>query len=325
MPHNLLLAFDIGGTKLAVGIAPVARFRQTGTFDALVKEPIPLPGTPDVVTQRLVKIGRQLLAESNGQLAGIGISIGGPLDHLTGTVLNFPHLPGWRNIPLRQQLSEAFGAPAGLDNDANVGALAEHRLGAGKGAMSMVYLTISTGIGGGVIVNGKLHHGVASGAGEVGHITVQTDGPRCACGNHGCLETMASGTAIARRAGQALADYPEQGAVLRQMLGAQSAPTAQQVFAAAAAGDQLARMLWEQTAKYLAIGLGSIIHLLAPQTIVLGGGVAQTGEGLLDPVRRNLANHVFYIPLASIQLLPAALGHNSAVIGAGLLATELLN
>ncbi|MCC7437698.1 MAG: ROK family protein [Armatimonadetes bacterium] len=324
MPHNLLLAFDIGGTKLAVGIAQIAQFRQTGTFDMLVKEPIPSPGTPDVVVQRLMEIGRQLIANANGQLAGIGISIGGPLDHLTGTVLNFPHLPGWLNIPLRQQLSEAFGAPAWLDNDANLGALAEHRLGAGKGADTMVYLTISTGIGGGVIVNGKLHHGVASGAGEMGHITVQTDGPRCACGNHGCLETMASGTAIARRAGHALSAYPERGGVLRQMLGAQSQPTAQQVFAAAAAGDQLAQELWEETAKYLAIGLGSIIHVLAPEVIVLGGGVAQTGEGLLDPVRRNLANHVFYIPLPSIQVLPAALGHNSAVIGAGLLAAERL-
>ena len=130
MPHNLLLAFDIGGTKLAVGIAPIVQFRQTGTFDALVKEPIPSPGTPDVVAQRLLEIGRQLIANANGQLAGIGISIGGPLDHLTGTVLNFPHLPGWLNIPLCQQLSEAFGVSAWLDNDANVGALAEHRLGA---------------------------------------------------------------------------------------------------------------------------------------------------------------------------------------------------
>lgn len=326
MPHHLLLAFDIGGTKLAVGIAQVEQFRETGVFDALVKELIPSPGTPDVVIQRLIEIGKELLEKSDGQLAGIGISIGGPLDHVTGTVLNFPHLPGWLNIPLRQQLSETFGVPAALDNDANVGALAEHRLGAGKGSTNMVYLTISTGIGGGIILNKELHHGVASGAGEMGHITVQTDGPRCPCGNQGCLEVMASGTAIARRASEALSRYPERGAVLRQMLvGSQSPVTAKQVFAAAAAGDDLAHEIWEQTANYLAIGLGSIIHVLAPEVIVLGGGVVQTGEGLMEPVRRHLTNHVFYIPLSSIQLLPASLGHDSAVIGAGLLATELLN
>lgn len=325
MPHQLLLAFDVGGTKLAVGIAQVERFRETGVFDALVKELIPSPGTPDVVIQRLTEIGKELLEKADGQLAGIGISIGGPLDHLTGTVLNFPHLPGWLNIPLCQQLSKTFGVPAALDNDANMGALAEHRLGAGKGSANMVYLTISTGIGGGIILNGELHHGVASGAGEVGHITVQTDGPRCPCGNQGCLEMMASGTAIARRASEALARYPERGAMLRQMLALNSSATAQQVFAAATAGDELAHEIWEQTANYLAIGLGSIIHLLAPEVIVLGGGVVQTGEGLMEPVRRHLTNHVFYIPLSSIQVLPAALGHDSAVIGAALLAMELLN
>lgn len=326
MPNNLILAFDIGGTKLAVGIAQAEPFRETGVFDELVKEPVPSPGTPAVVIQRLMEIGAGLLSNARGQLAGIGISIGGPLDHVAGTVLNFPHLPNWLDIPLRQQLSESFGVPALLDNDANLGALAEHRLGAGKGAANMVYLTISTGIGGGVILNGMLHHGVASGAGEMGHITVQTDGPRCPCGNHGCLEVMASGTAIARRANEALARYPMRGGLLRQMLSnPQSPATPQQVFAAATAGDELAEEIWEGTAKYLAIGIGSIIHVLAPEVIVLGGGVVQTGEGLLGPVRRQLADHVFYIPLRSIRLLPAALGHDSAVIGAGLLATELLS
>jgi len=323
---SLLLAVDIGGTKLALGVADLERFRASGRLERIVKEPVPSPGTPEEVIARSIECARELLEEAGGGLSAIGISIGGPLDHESGTVINFPHLPGWRDILLRQILSSHLGAPALLDNDANLGALAEHRWGAGRGVKDMVYLTISTGIGGGVIVGGKLVHGVGSAAGEVGHVTVETGGPRCACGNPGCLEMMASGTAIARRAREAVEESRSaNGRAARLLELASGDPrgiTSEIVARAAREGDALATELWEETAEYIAIGLGSIIHVLAPRLIVLGGGVAQAGEQLLGPVRRRLREHVFYVPIDRIRVVAASLGHDSALLGAATLALE---
>lgn len=197
MGVDLLVALDIGGTKLAVGVALPEEFRKTGRPEAIAKMPVPEPKTPDTVIPCLLRMVRDLAM--GRPIGSVGISIGGPLDHRAGVVINFPHLPQWKNVPLRTIIERELGVPATLDNDANLGALAEYRWGAGQGSDPFVYLTISTGIGGGVIVAGELVHGVGSGGGEVGHITVQTGGPLCPCGNRGCLERMASGTNIARR------------------------------------------------------------------------------------------------------------------------------
>lgn len=322
MNNSLILAIDIGGTKLAVGAARLDAFRQNGQLEWLMKEPVPVPGTPERVIPRVLEMARQLV--NGAPIAATGISIGGPLDHAAGIVVNFPHLPGWRDILLCEEISRALNAPARLDNDANLGALAEHRWGAGRGVDDMVYLTISTGIGGGVIVGGRLLHGIGSAAGEVGHITVLTDGPRCACGNPGCLEMMASGTAIARRTREVLASRPDYRGMLRSLAGTDlTALTAAMIFEAARHGDALARDIVEETAEYLAVGLASIIHVLAPQLIVLGGGVSQAGEQLLGPVRERLRDHVSYVPLERIRIVEARLGHDSAIIGAGTLGMEL--
>ena len=315
-----VLAIDIGGTKLAVGTTTRDVLERTGALTVLKKEPIPAPGDPSTVVGRIVELAKTLHA---GAYEAIGISIGGPLDHESGTVVNFPHLPGWKDIPLSSILSDALGAPARLDNDANLGALAEHRLGAGRGISEMVYLTISTGIGGGIIIDNRLVHGVGSAAAEMGHITVQTDGPLCDCGNPGCLERMASGTNIARAAREeALRDPSRATALLALCDGDARQLTAAHVASAAADGDALASEVWDRAMRYIAIGLGSIIHVLAPPLIVLGGGVVQAGDLLLEPVRRHLRSHVFYAPLDRIRIEPAQLGHDSAVLGAALLATR---
>jgi glucokinase len=316
-----LLAIDIGGTKLAVGAASREAFARTGRLETLRKEPIPPPGDPATVVARIVELAREI--EPAGGYDAIGISIGGPLDHEAGVVINFPHLPGWRDIALREDLSLALGARARLDNDANLGALAEHRLGAGRGADELVYMTLSTGIGGGVIVDGRLVHGVASAAAELGHLTVATDGPRCDCGNHGCLERMASGTNIARSARERAAAEPQRAARLIELAGGNPAAiTAAHVVSAVRDGDPLADEIWDRAMRFIAIGLGSIIHVLAPPLIVLGGGVAQAGETLLAPVRRHLREHVFYVPLDRIRIVAAELGHDSAVLGAAVLASS---
>ncbi len=324
MRSDLIVAIDIGGTKLAVGTADRRGFAETGRLSRVVKEPIPYPGRPEGVIPRVIELALLLADAEGGTISSAGISIGGPLDHENGVVLNFPHLPGWRDIPLAAEIARLLGAPTALDNDANLGALAEQRLGAGKGFETMVYMTVSTGIGGGIILGGKLLHGVASGAGEVGHVTVATDGPVCPCGNRGCLEVMASGRGIARRAAEAVAAHPERGARLLELAGGSPAAiTSESVHAAVDEGDELALSIWNDTAEYIAIGLGSIIHVLAPPLIVLGGGVAQTGESLLKPVRERLRDHVFYIPLDRISVVGAGLRHDSALLGAALLAHDI--
>jgi glucokinase len=319
---ELLLAVDIGGTKLAVGATTSSLLTRPARFRSIHKEAIPSPGTPEVVLPRVIELALALRNEY-GRFAGVGISIGGPLDHREGIVLNFPHLPGWKDIPLRAILSEALGEPAWLDNDANLGALAEHRVGAGKGLEDMVYLTLSTGIGGGVVIGGKLVHGVRTSAAEVGHITVQTGGPVCVCGNRGCLERMASGRNIALAARELIAQRGDGRSLLMEMAGGKpEAITAELVHRAAMGGDTLADEVWQNAIEYLAIGVASILHVLAPQAVVLGGGVSQAGDALLHPLRRRLRPHVHFVPLDLIRIALAELGHDSAVIGAALLAAE---
>jgi glucokinase len=317
--RTLLLAVDIGGTKLAVGTVVRDDLLRGNGFATLRKEAIPQPGDPPTVIARVIELAREIVGDAT--IERIGISIGGPLDHERGVVVNFPHLPGWKNIPLCDELSLALGAPALLDNDANLGALAEHRLGAGRGVDDLVYLTLSTGIGGGIVIGGNVVHGVSSAAAEMGHITVQTDGPFCDCGNRGCLERMASGTNIARTARELLAMRPSEGARLRELVdGRIAAITAAHVARATLEGDALAAEVWDRAMRYIAIGLASIIHMLAPPLIVLGGGVAQAGDALVEPIRRHLRNHVFYVPLDRIAIVTAELGHDSAVLGAAVMA-----
>lgn len=320
---HVVASVDIGGTKLAVGIADPDQAAVDGRMIATIREPIPGRGDPAVVVERASELMVSMLDAARGAVIGVGISIGGPLDHRNGIVLNFPHLPDWHDIPLRQIMADRLGAPAFLDNDANLGALAEFRVGAGRGLRDMVYITISSGIGGGVIVNGNLLHGVGSGAGEIGHVTVQPDGPICPCGNRGCLEIMASGRSIARRGGEAVGrDNARGGELLARAGGLPERITSELVAACTADGDPLAVELWEETAEYLAIGLGSAIHLIAPQMIVLGGGVAAAGELLLAPLKRRLRNHVFYIPVDEVRLETAKLGQESPLLGAALLAAD---
>ncbi len=311
----MILALDIGGTKLAAGVAEPTAFHATGHFDRVARRPTPRPGEPEEVIATMVEMARELLGESAP--TAIGISIGGPLDHGRGLVINFPHLPGWRDIALCDRISRDLGAPSRLDNDANLGALAEHSFGAGRDVRDMVYVTISTGIGGGVIVGGELLHGVGSAAGEVGHIVVRPGGPVCSCGNRGCLEAVASGTAIARAATDALAGDGAAGALSR--VARQRGITARDVFDAAAEGDAVAKAVLEVAFDGLALGLADIIHVLAPERIVLGGGVSRAGDALVGPLWKRLHHLVHYVPLERIELRTATCGADSALVGAGLI------
>lgn len=316
MGKGPILGIDIGGTKIAVAVAGSVEDARDGTYAALVKEPVPGDRRPQTVVQRIAAIADDLLGGDNP--SGIGISIGGPLDHERGIVVNFPHLPEWRDLPMTSIIEERFQSPATLDNDANLAALAEFHVGGlEKPDLPFVYLTLSTGIGGGILIDRKVLHGFSSGGGELGHVTVDPTGPICPCGNRGCLEAVASGTNVARRAREAVAGDPEGGRWLRDRVAdAIEEIRAEEVVEGVKAGDRLCTEIWQETIEFLAIGLGSIVHVVSPGEIRLGGGLALAGETLLVPLRKAVTRRVGYIPIERITLSTARLGHDSSIIGA---------
>ena len=263
-----VLALDIGGTKLAAAVVDAAG--QARSF--LVERSRTELGA-DAVLADLFRLGRSAVSAAGvpwDEIGAVGIGCGGPLDARRGVLLAPPHLTGWHDIPVRALAEQAFERPATLENDATAAAAAEHRYGAGVGTRNMVYLTISTGVGGGVVIEGRLYRGAAGNGGELGHVTVDRHGRVCrGCGRRGCLEAYASGTSIAERAAEAGID----GA------------TAEDVAAAARAGEPVASAVWEETIEALACGLTSIVNLFEPELVVLGGGVTRSGEQLLGPVR----------------------------------------
>ena len=307
-----VLGIDIGGTKLAAGVVDAdGKMLERGEVPTLAHEGL------KPVLERIVGLGRDLLARAAAQkepVQRIGIGCAGPVDLKAGKVFNPPNLPGWSEVSLVRHIESALGLPAVLENDANAAALGEFRYGAGRGARSLVYFTVSTGIGGGIILDGKVWHGLKDAAGEVGHMTVCPDGPVCGCGNRGCLEAMASGPSIARRAREAVAaGRPTR---LREI----SKPTSADVVCLAQAGDVVAREVWDEAVRYLGIGVAAAITILAPERIVLGGGVTKAGDFLFEPLRAEVRRRVKLVPVESVSILPAALGPDVGILGAAAVA-----
>jgi len=309
-----VLAIDIGGTKLAAGVVDAS-----GTILARGDMPTLAAEGPERVLDRIVRLAKDVLGRlgvSAGAIQRIGIGCAGPVDRQAGLILNPPNLPGWTRVPLVERIEKALGHPAVLENDANAAALGEFRYGAGRGASSLVYLTVSTGIGSGIILNGKIWHGVKDGAGEVGHMTLLPDGPICGCGNRGCLEALASGPSIARRAREALAtDRPSR---LREATDF----TAVDVVRLAQEGDVIAAEVWDETVRYLGLGVAAIVTILAPERVVIGGGVTQAGDFLFERLRREVRRRVKLVAVESVPILPAALGADAGILGAAAVALE---
>ena len=312
-PGALYGAIDIGGTKIAVGLADAAgRLLAHDRFLTLPER------GPEVVLAETAERLRGLARAHGATLAAVGVGCVGPLDPIAGVLLSPPNFPGWSHVPVKAALARALGTPVAIDNDANVAALAEFRRGAGQGARLLVYATISTGIGGGIVVEGRLLHGLGGAAGEFGHQTVRPDGPLCGCGNRGCLEALASGTAIARRAREAVAAGGGR-AMLAAAGGTPAALHAGHVADAARAGDAEAAAIWDAAMADLAIGLGNVVTTLAPDRLVLGGGVTRAGDQLLGPLRAGLARRVRMVPVAALDLRLAALGDEAGLVGAAAL------
>jgi len=253
------------------------------------------------------------------KVKAISVASPGPLDPKSGVILATPNIPEWRDFPLGPKLADRFGVPVYIDNDANLAALGEWRYGAGKGYHDVLYLTISTGIGGGVIVNDQLLRGARGMGAELGHVTVLPDGPLCSCGQPGHLEALASGPAIVRFVREQLA------AGAQSALKANPGLTARQIAEAAGQGDALARQAFQQAGEYLGLALASLIHIFDPSIVIFGGGVSQSGRLLFDPMKASLRKYIFHPAfLNNLAIKTAALGDDAGLLGALALAKMAL-
>jgi len=265
--------------------------------------------------ERLFQLVRMIWPD-DGQVAAIGAAAPGPLDPYQGILMNAPNIPGWIDIPLRQHLADEFQVPVGLGNDANMAALGEWKFGAGKGHHFLVYVTVSTGIGGGVIMVDNLVLGVRGLAAELGHVMIQPDGPMCGCGQPGHLEAMASGPAIARWA----EDQIRNGVQSTLTAGALSA---KDVALAAQKGDSLAIAALARAGKYLGWGLANYLHIFNPSIIIIGGGVSQSGRFLFDPLRAALQASIMHPRYGDgLVIARAALGDDVGLMGALAMAQD---
>jgi glucokinase len=309
-----VLALDVGGTKLAAGVV-------TGDGRVLSRAVIPSDAQegPWSMIDRHVDLGRRVVDDAGvpwAGIAGVGIACGGPLDPRNGIILSPPNLPGWDGIPLVDAVSERLRLPAAVENDATAGALAEWWFGAGRshGVDDLVYLTVSTGIGGGLVLDGRLYTGVTGNAGELGHLTVIYDGRPCGCGRRGCLEAYASGTNIAARARESIT------AGGSSSLAGVPSITAKEVATHAREGDQLARWIWDESMAMLASGVANIVDIFDPALVVLGGGVTRAGDQLLIPVRSAGLAQAYGPAARSADVVLAELGEVHDVMSGAVVA-----
>ena len=301
-----IIAVDIGGTHIRA-----AAFEPDSIKPLSHKRAKTLASEPGVF-DRLVHIIESVWQKN---ISAIGIASPGPLDPYTGTILATPNITEWQNFPLAPQLSEHFGVPVHLDNDANMAGLAEWQFGAGVGHHDLVYLTISTGIGGGVITNNQLLQGYHGMGAELGHMTVLADGPLCGCGKPGHIEAIASGTAIARYVKEQIA------AGQKSTLKTHPNLTTVQIAEAALKGDALAISAFERAGYYLGIAVANYLAIFDPSVLVFGGGVSQVGDLLFKPFEESLRKSVFHPHyLDNLVIAKAALGDDAGLLGALALA-----
>lgn len=312
---GLLLALDFGGTKLTAAVKALGE--EIWRSHEKVFSPEGADSEYDI--QTMSNLAHQLLS---GVLPlAIGVSFGGPVNFETGKVRLSHHVPGWENMPLAEMLEDEFGAPARVDNDANVAALGEYTYGAGKGYSSLLYITVSTGVGGGWILNGHPWRGWEGMAGEIGHTVVDPTGPTCLCGKQGCVERLASGPYMAQNARSLLQANPERGTILRELChGDLGSLSGESISLAAAKGDELAWEVLEKGAWAIGRAIGNAANLINPQRFILGGGVVKSGHRYWEVIRREA--HATALPEIHFDIVPAALSDDAPLWGAAALAEE---
>ena len=306
-----VVGIDIGGTKLATVVAD-----STGRILNKVRKPTLAEKGPEYALQLLFDMVGETIRQAGleqAAISAIGVSCGGPLDTKTGIVYSPPNLPGWDALPLKAQLEAEFQMPVTLENDANASALAEYRFGGGRGYDAVLYMTMSTGIGGGIVIDGQVYHGANDSAGEVGHQILLPNGPDCGCGKRGCLEALCSGPAIARRARAAirkhLAGESESTTALLDLANGHIQDVkSEHVLEAARRNDGLALRLVEETAYYMGWGIANLVNILNPDIVLLGTIAVAAGDLLLNPIRKRVSEFAMTRPAAAVKIAPAQLG-----------------
>jgi len=318
-----LVGCDLGGTNLRAGIVdPVS-----GRVSHLHSTPTLARESHSPVMQRMAELIEHTIQDaglSKGDIGGIGIGVPGVLDLERGLTLFLPNLPGtWPNVPLRDTIAGATGLPTELLNDVRSITYGEWRFGAGQGVDNMACFAIGTGIGGGLVINGKLHLGIGGTGGELGHQVIDFNGPVCGCGNRGCLEAFASGPAIAAMGIKAV--IQGRTTIIGELVEFDSNRITPEVIAdAAELGDEVAKSILEEAGFYIGVAAVNVCVSIGPRKIVIAGGVSRIGEPLLEPIRRTIQEQVTIMPVEQVEVVQATLGDNAGVIGVALWAQEKL-
>lgn len=316
---NHVLTADLGGTKMVIALVSpdgkiIDRFRQP----TLAKE------GPETVIERLYSSIDLLLDRNNilpRQLEAMSLGIAGIIDIRNGIVDKAPNLPGWENLKLRDKIYNRYVVPVHILNETDAAALGEHRYGAGKGLKNIVLITLGTGIGGGLVLDGKLFLGSSGSAFEIGHMVIKDDGPECGCGKNGCLETLASGTAIGREARRRITEG-ETSMLTDMVKGSIENITAEKVHKAAKQGDPLALRILAGASYYLGLGMINIVSIINPEMIIVSGSVARIGNLLLDPVRKMVRDKTFALMVKDLKIVRARLGEDAGLLGAAAYALD---
>ena len=310
---SLYVGVDLGGTNIVSGLVD-----EEGRILARDKRPTRQDLGLDGSLGQMKESIRTVVGQAGDSVRAIGIGSPGPIDPFEGVVLEPENLPAWRNVPLVRIVEEEFGVPAFLDNDANVAALGEQWQGAGKGVGFFMCVTLGTGIGGGAVLDGKLLQGFNGNAAEIGHITIDYDGPPCPCGNRGCLELYASATGIVRRTKERMERERPETSLWEKFENL----TAKDISQAAHEGDEFARRMYEETGFLLGVGLVSAINLYNVEVIALGGGMAHAGEILFEPVRRTVRERALPGVRDKVRIVPSQLGDDAGLLGAARMAMQ---
>jgi glucokinase len=315
--RRIAVGLDLGGTKIHTVVADV-----DGHVLGEDRRPTEAIAGPAAVISRMADSVRDTLAAAGlqpGDVQGAGISSPGPCDPKRGIVTNAPNLPGWHNIHVTKLLADATGMETLLENDANAAAYGEFRYGAGRGKRHIVYVTLGTGIGGGIVIDGKIYEGASGAAGEVGHMVVLPDGPRCNCGSRGCVESLAAGPAIAREAARAAADGKSDR--LRE-LAAGELPTAELVHQAAEEGDEGAREVLRVAGYYLGLGLTGLLNVFNPDALILGGGLINIEAYYLGTAIDTARERAFDQVVGDATITTAQLPRRAGALGASALVLD---
>jgi glucokinase len=303
---TLILGVDIGGTDIKIGLVT-----ETGEIRSSGKIPTePSRGPEDAAS----RVASWLAASGRDAPAAAGVDCAGLIDGERGLLHTSPNMPGWEDVPLRAIFERALRCPVVVENDANAAAYGEWARGAGRGTTNFVCLTLGTGVGGGIVVAGGLYRGSTGFAGEIGHTVILADGPACTCGNRGCLEALVGAKAIVSRARETLRG----SGGTREGWG--GTLTVETLSRAASSGDAVAIAALAETGRYLGIALVNVVHVLAPEAIAIGGGVAGAGDLILEPARSTVRSCLMDEAMASVRIVPAALGNRASFVGVSLLA-----